>query len=141
MKKYRKYIIRFFVWVLAFYLSLSSFILVKIITNDILLNSYNVYSQIKLWWNKVVDKVETTYSKWKVLFDKYLHKDKYKKTKQELEMKLEKTKQEQENLEKEMEFNKLILSGLPYVISFIIFIFSYAKVLKWTEELVDRFFA
>jgi len=138
IKKHIKYTLRLLVWFIAFYLSLSSFILVKIVTNDILLKSYNFYTELKLWGWKVSNIISTSYQKSKLLFDKYLHKDKYNKYKEDFEEKKKEKKEELNKLKKELEFNKFILSGLPYVIFVIVFIFTYSKILKKSEELIEN---
>ena len=135
----KKYILPIISWFIALYLSFASFVLVKIVTNDIILNSYKAYSIAKVQWNVVVDKAENIYDKWRLLISKFTNKEKAKEIEKEISQEEKEFLAQKEELQKELEFNQKVLAWLPYVIAFIIFIFTYVKVLKQFEELVLRF--
>ena len=135
----KKYILHILIWFISLYLSFSSFILVKIITNDIILNSYKAYSYAKINWNVIVEKTTSALDKWKLLWSKFRHKDEYAKLEKEYKLKEESKKKEQDELKNELEFNQKVLTGLPYILAIIIFIFTYTKTLEKTKELLSYF--
>ena len=137
--KYINYVNKAIIGFLAAYLSFSSFILVKILTNDIILNSYKAYSIAKLQWNVLTNKAENIYDKGKLLFTKLTNKEKAEELEKKIDTENKKYTESMEKMKKELEFNQIILSWLPYIISIIIFILTYTKLLRESEEFILRF--
>jgi hypothetical protein len=127
MKKRILHIVSF---ILSAYFAYSSLVIVKIFTNDLLLNSYIAYEKTKLSSLSLLNTAETGLQKAKLFFQKYTNKKEYQQTKQEL---LEQQKISQELLKKqqeEFEKNRLILSLLPYVIALVLFVVFYVKIFE-----------
>jgi len=138
MNKIKKYILPIISWFIALYLSFASFVLVKIITNDIILNSYKAYSIVKVQWNVIVDKAENIYDKWRLLLSKFTNKEKAKEIEKEISQEEKEILEKKEKLEKELEFNQKVLAWLPYILSIIIFLITYRKVLNELEEILSK---
>ena len=127
MKKWILHIVSF---ILSAYFAYSSLVVVKIFTNDLLLNSYIAYEKTKLSSLSLLNTAESGLQKAKLFFQKYTNQEEYQQTKQEL---LEQQKISQELFKKqqeEFEKNRLILSLLPYVIALVLFVIFYVKIFE-----------
>ena len=127
MKKWILHIVSF---ILSAYFAYSSLVVVKIFTNDLLLNSYIAYEKTKLSSLSLLNTAESGLQKAKLFFQKYTNQEEYQQTKQEL---LEQQKISQELFKKqqeEFEKNRLILSLLPYVIALVLFVVFYVKIFE-----------
>jgi len=135
----KKYILPIIVWFISLYLSFASFILIKIVTNDIILNSYKAYSYTKINGNKIINTAENAVDKGKLWWNKLTNKEKSKELEKKQAIEHQKDLEEQEKLKESLEFNQKVLAGLPYVIAIIVFIVTYVKTLEQTEKLVNKF--
>lgn len=134
----KKYILIVIAWIISLYLSFTSFVLVKIVTNDIILNSYKVYSYTKINGNQILNKTEDVVDKWKLLWNKLTNKEKAKQLEQEQKNKQQENFENQEKLREELEFNPKVLFWLPYILFIIIFIFTYVKVSEWIDKFLEK---
>ena len=135
----KKYIVAFIVGIVSLYLSFASFILIRILTNDIILNSYKAYSIAKIQTNALVDQASNLYDQWKLLINKFTNKQKAQQIEQELAQQEAQMLAQKQELQKQLEFNQKILSGLPYVLALIVFIFTYKKLYKEARDLLQMF--
>jgi hypothetical protein len=132
-------IVKIFTGILSIYLAFSSIILSEIILHDIILNAYKSYSFTKVQTTNFINKAENIEEKWKILVNKLFNKDKAKEIEQKLKEKQLKEEKELNKLKENLKFKEKVLFLLPYIIGFIIFLISYVKLYKITQNFINIF--